>query len=110
MSGKAKQVEVQPETAPSSQIDQIVDDAAAAIHDMVRVMRSVQKVGDGVSEASQSVSKEMNSPKTGSNKAWSAAKSLTADRPSTKTTAGKRPAAQGAGTGRKAAPVRRAKK
>ncbi|MGA7924197.1 MAG: hypothetical protein WCA77_09495 [Thermoplasmata archaeon] len=63
----------------SSVIDQIADDAARAVHDVVRVMKTVQKIGDEVTDAAQSVKSKAPSAHKGSAKVWASARSLTAE-------------------------------
>jgi hypothetical protein len=63
----------------SSQVDRIVDDAAQTVHDVVKVVRSVQKIGDEVAEAAHAVSKQAKTAKPGAGKVWDATKALVTD-------------------------------
>jgi hypothetical protein len=62
----------------SSPVDRIADDAAQAVHDVVRVVQTVQKIGDEFAEASRSVAARTKSMKAGPGKVWGAAKTLLA--------------------------------
>lgn len=73
----------------STHVDQIADDAAKVVHDVVRAMKSVQKVGDDVSKASQAASKQTKAVKGGAAKVWKATSALVTDQKRKAKTAGR---------------------
>jgi hypothetical protein len=60
----------------SSPIDRIADDAAQAVHDVVRAVQSVQRVGTEVRDAGRAVAATASSSKNKAEGVWKATKSL----------------------------------
>jgi hypothetical protein len=62
--------------APRSPADRLTEDAAHAVHDVVRAMQRVRKLGGEVAGASRSVARRAHAAKSAPMKVWTATKGV----------------------------------